>query len=442
MKTRIYIDCTELLRAESNTGIQRVERNIISGLRSLKSNTEIDFKLTFYDSEFGFIEINNLNDGINSAGYLPSIKIATREPWRVKKLYITIFHYKHIRKIIKKHWNQSRFLITISLLPLAIAFSTYAYFFSKKPKNIWTPSKSDIFVILGSFWWSAGNINALSKIKASETKIVTLIHDLIPITHSQLCDDNYAKSFISNISRIIESSDLIIGNSLYTSSSIQNYISNSKSITHKKIEHFKLGHNLDLIDFSENIRNPLISALKHDKAFISVGTIEPRKNHLFLLDAFELIWKKHPKTTLCIIGKQGWKSDNTIERIKSHKMYGSSLFWFSDLSDSELTYCYKYAKALIFPSICEGFGLPLVEALMNNCPVLASDIPVFREIGGDNCIYFSLEQPSYLSKLIQEVNLDQTLNLKRLANYTWPTWKESAEEFYKIIENNLILRSR
>lgn len=127
--------------------------------------------------------------------------------------------------------------------------------------------------------------------------------------------------------------------------------------------------------------------------YLAVGTIEPRKNHEYLLDAFELAWGAGSEARLCIIGRIDWKREALLKRICEHAEFGRRLFMFNEISDSGLQYAYGHAKALVFSSHDEGFGLPLVEAMQRGLPVMGSDIPVFHEIGGDYMAYFALQQP-------------------------------------------------
>ncbi len=139
------------------------------------------------------------------------------------------------------------------------------------------------------------------------------------------------------------------------------------------------------------------------RPYLTVGTIEPRKNHVLLVDAFERIWQRHSDARLLIVGRVGWLCESLVQRIRRHPQYQRSLFMFNDLSDSELEFCYQHAKAFLFPSHAEGFGLPVVEALQHGLPVLASDIPIHREVGQDFCTYFNRETPDELVRLISDI---------------------------------------
>jgi alpha-1,2-rhamnosyltransferase len=135
-----------------------------------------------------------------------------------------------------------------------------------------------------------------------------------------------------------------------------------------------------------------------------------------------------------VIGVIGWNCSSIIKRLHNHEQLGKKLFVFHDINDIELLFIYKQAKALITASIMEGFGLPIIESLSRRCPVLASDIPVYREVGGDFCSYFDLEDSSSLADIIIKwEKTGQEPPHRNLNEFKWPTWKESTEELLKKI---------
>ncbi len=264
--------------------------------------------------------------------------------------------------------------------------------------------------------------------------VAALLHDLIPITHPWYCSENYTCNFTHYLPFLVANTDLFIPNSQTTDNELKQYLHKNSPSRKPAISHFYLGTDLDLIKQTLPVRKNFQTMIATNKPYLCVGTIEPRKNHALLLDAFDRIWEKNHEIYLCIIGCYGWKSEKLIERIINHPLFGDNLTWFNDINDSELAYCYNNAKSLIFPSIIEGFGLPLVEALHYDCPVMASDIPVFREIGTDKCAYFSPDNPDDLVSLIEEFEIYGKLpGVEEKTEFKWPNWEESALEFYTII---------
>ena len=169
-----------------------------------------------------------------------------------------------------------------------------------------------------------------------------------------------------------------------------------------------------------------------------MGTIEPRKNHAYLLDAFDRLWKRGVDISLCLVGKVGWKCESLIGRIETHPELNRRLFMLTGLSDSDLAFCYGASKALVYPSFVEGFGLPLIEALGRGLPVLASDIPIFREIVGEVALYFDLSDPDSLCQAIEHFESTDKAAQKALpAAWTWPTWLDCTTQLLNRVKRNV-----
>ncbi len=118
-----------------------------------------------------------------------------------------------------------------------------------------------------------------------------------------------------------------------------------------------------------------------------------------------------------------------MARIRGHAELNKRLFMFNKLNDRGLEYAYANARSLVFPSYVEGFGLPLVEAMQRNLPVMASDIPVFREVGGDFVAYFDLQRPESLAELVQEFeNSDRFPASRASADWSWLTWRDASRQ--------------
>lgn len=144
----------------------------------------------------------------------------------------------------------------------------------------------------------------------------------------------------------------------------------------------------------------LPAQLMRGKFILLVGTIEPRKGHELVLDAFEKIWAMGDHTRLVIVGKQGWMLRPYIDRLRSHSELGKRLFWFEFASDKTLCVLYQTSFGLLMASEGEGFGLPLVEAAHYGKPILARDLPVFREVAEGHVTYFSCITVQELSDVI------------------------------------------
>jgi glycosyltransferase involved in cell wall biosynthesis len=134
----------------------------------------------------------------------------------------------------------------------------------------------------------------------------------------------------------------------------------------------------------------LLKQFKERPTVLMVGTLEPRKGHGQILDAFEHLWKTGSDVNLLIVGKRGWKTKQLQARLLNHVKLKKNLFWLSDVSDELLEKIYDACYGLILASEGEGFGLPLIEAMQHGKPVLARNLPLFREISGSGLNFFEV----------------------------------------------------
>jgi glycosyltransferase involved in cell wall biosynthesis len=131
-------------------------------------------------------------------------------------------------------------------------------------------------------------------------------------------------------------------------------------------------------------RDPVDPALANNPYFVTCGTIEPRKNHLMLLHVWRDLVRRDGTTApkLVLIGGRGWENENVVDLLQRCPSIGDHVIEVAGLSTPGLKRLLDGARALLMPSFAEGYGLPVAEALAARVPVIASDIPVFREAGG------------------------------------------------------------
>lgn len=176
----------------------------------------------------------------------------------------------------------------------------------------------------------------------------------------------------------------------------------------------------------------VLAALRDRPSFLMVGTLEPRKGHIQVLDAFEHLWNAGEEVNLVIVGKQGWLVDELVVRLHVHAQAGRRLFWLQGASDEYLAKIYSSSSCLVAASYGEGFGLPLIEAAHHKMPILARDIPVFREVAGQHAFYFNAEQGDGLAVAIQQwLKLHSTGQAPVSEEMSFLTWKQSAANLVK-----------
>ncbi|GAB2588301.1 hypothetical protein GCM10027034_20950 [Ramlibacter solisilvae] len=178
----------------------------------------------------------------------------------------------------------------------------------------------------------------------------------------------------------------------------------------------------------------LLARIRQHTSFLMVGTIEPRKAYAAVLAAFETLWEEGHDTMLVIVGRPGWMVDELQARLRSHPERGQRLVWVEDASDEFLEALYESSTALIAASRGEGFGLPLVEAAQRGLPIIARDLPVFREVAGTHAHYFRDDGALALSaslatwmELAREDRHPKPEGLPRL------TWEASAAQVKRVL---------
>ena len=198
-----------------------------------------------------------------------------------------------------------------------------------------------------------------------------------------------------------------------------------------EITSFKLGADIDsslpstgMPDDAEKV----LRQLSASPSFLMVGTIEPRKGHAQVLAAFETLWSRGLNVNLVIVGKAGWLVDDLVTTLEHHPERRRRLFWLNGISDQYLKAVYSSASCLLTASEGEGFGLPLIEAAQHGLPIIARDLPVFREVANESAYFFSSEQSDDLAAdLIRWLDLFEKGDHPRSTDMRWNTWAESAK---------------
>jgi alpha-1,2-rhamnosyltransferase len=292
----------------------------------------------------------------------------------------------------------------------------------------------DTLVMVDSTWRSQSMLDALFKAQCNQGLIIgVMFHDLFPLTLPDTCEEITSKGFVSWFEQVVTRADFFVTNSESTRESLASYLAENRDVRPNPYvsNSFRLGAELDLVD-SESRPSPSVQPLwdAPGRAMLCIGTIEPRKNHMYLLDVFDIMRDRGENVSLIILGRPGWKNEAILDRIRSHKDFGTRLLHLKDASDRDLEEAIERADCLVCPSIAEGFGLPVVEGLMHGLKVFASDIGVYREIGGENCSFFDLNDPlSLVSQLTDWFGFLQEGKLNEADDFSWPDWEESTREF-------------
>ncbi|NSL53754.1 glycosyltransferase family 4 protein [Uliginosibacterium aquaticum] len=376
---RLFIDVSEMVQRDSRTGIQRVVRSILKCL--LESPPD------------GFVvePVFATEDGV---GY----RYANR--------------YKHVILGDGESLNDGK----------PIDFSRRDVFVCLDMQHNVQPAQRGFY----------------AKLRASGVKTVFVLYDLLPIYMPQFFPaDTYSDH--SRWLGVVAEFDQVVCISKAVASDFEQWIIENKpeSQASVNIEWFHIGADIDAsvptAGVSEQER-VAIQKLSTTRVFLTVGTLEPRKFQTQVLGAFEILWSRGLDLTLVIVGKQGWDVLPLVSRIKDHERFGEQLFWFDSISDECLANIYESSDCLIAASMGEGFGLPLIEAAQSSMPIIARDIPVFKEVAGDFAFYFSGVEDIDLAEAVQTwCDLYDTNRAPSSKGMKWSSWEQSTQRLVSLI---------
>lgn len=256
-----------------------------------------------------------------------------------------------------------------------------------KPDTVWQPCH-------------IGPFNIPSQIK----RIVT-IHDLTPITHPQFHTPRGKIIHRLLLGKTLKNADLILTPSETTKHDIQKHYQ-----TNAAIKVTPLGTTDPKINIKPYFREPY---------FLFLGTIEPRKNLELLIDAF---LELNLPQKLILAGTKGWKNKKILEKARHPKIN-----LLTNISEEEKAALYKYADAFIYPSIYEGFGLPPLEAMSYNTPVICSTGGSLNEYFSQNALMFEPQDKETLKQHLK--NYKTAPKSEQFAQKF--TWQKTAEETLK-----------
>ncbi|HND53560.1 MAG TPA: glycosyltransferase family 1 protein [Pirellulaceae bacterium] len=411
---RIFFDCTATIRDGMRTGIQRVVRNLMVSGPAAAAELGVECRpVSCFDGVWYSVEKPPPDDrdgASEPASDRRSLGTKLKEfgGWVLHRLRKALIP-KKLYMASRAGWRRWHRRLT-------------------QPKHRFRPG--DILVLPDVFWGS-DDPPTLDAARAAGATLGLVSYDLIPILHREFVTDSFHCQFRDWLHETVRKVDFLVAISRSVRDEVRAYLDQHEPQLGPASEYvswFPLGVRLDMARTDVPVRPHLTNwfASSQRKPCLVVCTLEPRKNHRVLLDAFEQVWQRDPEARLCVVGRAGWLCDDLVRRMQEHSRFGRELIWFHDLGDSELAYCYDNSATFVFPSFTEGYGLPIAEALQHGLRVLASDIPVHREIGGLHCEYFDPRRPDQLATLIETHAKNETCD-----EYHPTDWLESARMLWR-----------
>ena len=262
--------------------------------------------------------------------------------------------------------------------------------------------------------------------------IITTVHDFSFLLHKEFHPKERIEYFEKHFFQNITKSDFIITGSEFSKQEILENI----NINASKVKVIYHGLNHELFKVKEELT---LSIDLPPKFIFSVGSIEPRKNLLGLLKAYNLLSSQLKDTyKLVLAGFKGWENREIMKLIELNKEH---IHYLGFISDEELVKTYNLASLFVYPSFYEGFGLPVLEAMACGTPVVCSDHSSLPEVGGDAVVYCNPNSVEDIKEKIEFVLNDTTLQENMIHNGVQRastfTWEKSAQEHMQLFESLL-----
>jgi len=248
---------------------------------------------------------------------------------------------------------------------------------------------------------------------------VYFLHDLIPLTHPEYCRAGEVEKHHRRLRTMLETGRGVIVNSHATHQDLLDYAARSGlPCPPSLVAHLGL----------PSLPRPAAQPPLDGPYFVVVGTIEARKNHLMLLHVWRALVATQGAAAprLVLIGQRGWECEQVVDLLERCEALRGVVIEVPSCDDAQLANWLAHARALLFPSFVEGYGLPLIEALALGVPVIASNLPAFREVARDIPHYLDpIDGLSWLDVVKAYAQPDSAARreqIGRLQGFSAPTW--------------------
>ena len=247
------------------------------------------------------------------------------------------------------------------------------------------PIRGQSYFVLGAFWGFGSNAARYTRLKRAGISVGVYIYDLIPVTHPEYCVAGLVSEFALALGDGLHAFDFVLTISEYVARDVQKFM-RKHGLRSIPVQAVPLAHQLH--DGSTTPRLPVwmgsIAPLKDRPFVLMVSTIEARKNHIYLY----MVWKAMIEEgldppDLVFVGRFGWRVNDLRDMLEGTGFLGGRIHVLHDLSDVDLELLYRSCLFTAFPSITEGWGLPVGESLTHGRPSVASGTSSIPEVGGD-----------------------------------------------------------
>jgi glycosyltransferase involved in cell wall biosynthesis len=322
-------------------------------------------------------------------------------------------------EIVKKNLlAQNKKTLRIKAVRFFVSMVTKSIQFFLPDINFLNKKKIENFDIYFSFYYPIPDFINSNK---SITKAIFL-HDLTPINNPQFHTKIIKKEF-AKILKSIKNDTLIFVNSECTKN---DFLKHYPKFKNNKIIVALLAADKKKFYIFKNKAEKILQKYEiptNEKYFLSLGSLNPRKNLEFIVESFEKFLRQNPKASINLVlaGAIGWKSDELLKKANKKRIFITGF-----IEDNDLKVIYNGALAFVYPSLYEGFGLPVLEAMQCGLPIITSNTTSLPEVAGDAGILIDPTNKEELVKAFEKLYINKELrknlikkSLSRIKKFSW-----------------------
>lgn len=401
----IYIDVTRLLSWKGNyTGMERIAYEVT---RCLLDMPDRHVKLCIYTPSKGFVSIGS--QFTMSNGKLVSAVLGPRPS-------IKQFAKASKRALVRQYGKQIRGNLNGRRLERVM------------------PNGGDAFLIYDGLWDQNGYIDSVKELSESGARIAHVVCDVIPTVMPHVCYDFVSDAFNNYFHKVTPYIDTVLSISEHTNKDFMSaYGSVLKPASRSSV--IRLADEVG--DANKGIKPNM--SLKSEEYLLAVGTVEVRKNHQLLYQAYRLAAEQGiDLPPLVIVGREGWLAESALNNLKKDPIVKDKIIFAGSVTDANLRWLYENCLFSIFPSLYEGWGLPVAESLCYGKVCAASSSSSIPEIGGNLNLYYSPYNPQEclqtITKLLDEKHRKH-LEEKIKNSYSPVKWEQTTRNVLDALES-------
>ena len=408
----IYIDLTDIFHfmryAKNVTGIQRTTLLMVESL--LLNHDDQQFRFIAYHPVFKQV-VEFDGDWLRKVrGRMPSEfveQFSLHANWRMMRQFVSLLFNRAKRKSSSEpNWRKAG------------------------------PEAGDTICVLGNYWGSPALFNYLRKQAGRGVKIDVLIYDLIPLLFPEFSPRRFNRLYRTRLLQLNSFVTRYFAISQCTAKDLKAYLEKETSKSVAPISVIPLAQEFPFwvkADDQPRTLRPLVQTIASKPFVLCVGTIEKRKNQLLLLKTWEKLHQELgvnlPK--LVFLGRYGWYVEELKTLLHGDRHIEAFATQISDATDAEVAFLFKHCLFTAYPSLYEGWGLPVGESLWFGKSCLTSSTSSMPEAGGEMCVYVDPANPVelYDGAKALVVSADKRTALEfRISTTKLRTWSDVASD--------------